>query len=387
MWSPPAILPKSSKPDSLHRIRLKIFPQSTPVKYNKLKILHLPTNIASQTSITIRALRDIGVDARGIIINADKIQSQTRLKNFQIESRKEHPLKSTLQTLKSLPDLLKAIHWSDMVHWHYDTQILPFNLDLRYITLKKRPGVVEFWGSEIRDPVLASMDNPFMASYYQANPQEAAFSSQRSQATQKRFARYGFSCLLPGLEMAPYINNQQFPQIYSTRARLILSEFNPRYPSPHNTRPLIVHVPSRQKIKGTEHVLAVIERLKQKYSFGFKLIHNTEHTQALRLIQDCDIMIDQMNIGDHGVAAIEAMALGKPTVCYIKQSLLEHYPPGFPIVNASVDTLEDTLANLLSNSGLRHEIGQKSRVYVETYHDAHKIAYELVDIYRELLCR
>ena len=357
------------------------------MKYNKLKVLHLPANIASQASITIRALRDIGVDARGIIINADKIQDQAGLKNFRIDSRKKYPFQSALQTLICLPELFKAIHWSDIVHWHYDTQILPFKLDLKYITRKKKPGVVEFWGSEIRDPVLASSDNPFMASYYQANPKEAALSSQRSRATQKRFSTYGFSCLVPGLELTPYIDRKYFPQIFNTRARLILSEFDPRYPSPNNAQPLIVHVPSRQQIKGTDHVLAVIERLKQKYSFRFTLIHNTEHTQTLRLIQDCDIMIDQMNIGDHGVAALEAMALGKPTVCYIKPSLIDRYPPGFPIVNASVETLEDTLADLLSNSGLRYEIGQKSRVYVETYHDAHKIAHELIDIYRKLLCR
>jgi len=387
MWSPPAILPKSSKPDSHHRIHFNRFPQAFPVNNNKLKILHLPVNIASQTSISIRALRDIGVDARGIIINADKIQDQTELTNFRIQSRKKYPFQSTIQTLQCLPQLFKAIHWANIVHWHYDTQILPFNLDLRYITLKKRPGLVEFWGSEIRDPEMASIDNPFMASYYQSDPREAAFSSRRSRATQQRFSRYGFSCLVPGLELAPYIDRRRFPQIYNTRARLILSEFSPRYPSPHNTRPLIVHVPSRHKIKGTDHVLAVIERLKQKYSFNFKLIHNTEHAQTIRLIQECDIMIDQMNIGDHGVAAVEAMALGKPTVCYIKSSLVDRYPPGFPIVNASVGTLEDTLVNLLSNSSLRHEIGQKSRVYVETHHDAHKIAHELVDIYQELLCR
>lgn len=354
---------------------------------NNPKVLHLPTNIASQTSITVRALRDIGVDAQGLILNGEMIQDQTGLKNLRIESRKKHPVRSALQTVYCLPEFFKAVHWADVVHWHFDTKVLPFNLDLRYIMLTKKPGLIEFWGSEIRNPEMASSDNPYMASYYQANPEAAALSRQRSKAVQRRFSDYGFNCLITASEIEPYIDKKRFENVYHTRARIILSEFTPRFPSPNNHRPMVVHAPSRQEIKGSEAILAVIQKLKERYSFNFKLIHHTEHTQALRFVQDCDIMIDQMNIGDHGVAALEAMALGKPTLCYIKQSVLDRHPPDFPIVNTSVDSLEDNLADLLADSDLRNEIGQKSRAYVEKYHDAHKIAHDLLGIYREMLCR
>ena len=40
-----------------------------------MKLLHLPTNTASQSSVTVRALRDIGINARGLVTNIAPIQN------------------------------------------------------------------------------------------------------------------------------------------------------------------------------------------------------------------------------------------------------------------------------------------------------------------------
>jgi hypothetical protein len=48
-----------------------------------MRVLHLPVNVASQTSITVRALRDIGVDAQGIVINNSAIQGSEGIRNFE----------------------------------------------------------------------------------------------------------------------------------------------------------------------------------------------------------------------------------------------------------------------------------------------------------------
>jgi hypothetical protein len=56
-----------------------------------------------------------------------------------------------------------------------------------------------------------------------------------------------------------------------------------------------------------------------------------------------------------------------------------------PIINATQDNLADVLEPLLRDGELRHEIGKRSRVYVEKYHDAIKLAYRLVDIYQAVI--
>jgi len=51
------------------------------------------------------------------------------------------------------------------------------------------------------------------------------------------------------------------------------------------------------------------------------LIDGVPYSQALGIVRGYDIFLDQFVIGDgYGIAAIEAMALGKPVVCHIKPS-------------------------------------------------------------------
>ena len=107
--------------------------------------------------------------------------------------------------------------------------------------------------------------------------------------------------------------------------------------------------------------------------------------EAIKWVQKADIFLDQFVIGDHGMAALEAMALGKPVVCYIKPSMSGKYPSDCPIVNASQDNLTEVLESLLTNGKRRCETGKESRAYVEKYHDAAALAHQLVEIYREMI--
>ncbi len=103
------------------------------------------------------------------------------------------------------------------------------------------------------------------------------------------------------------------------------------------------------------------------------------------MMRECDVFIDQIVIGDYGLAAIEAMALGKAVICYIKPSVRERLPHDLPIVSATPDDLPVILSRLLSDGAWRAELGRRGRAYVEKHHDARTIAKQLLEIYRELI--
>jgi glycosyltransferase involved in cell wall biosynthesis len=157
-----------------------------------------------------------------------------------------------------------------------------------------------------------------------------------------------------------------------------------RYPDPNNALPLVIHAPTQVVVKGTSAVLAAIEKLRATHRFEFRLIQSMPHRAALDLVRQCDVFLDQFVVGDRGAAALEAMAFGKPTVCYIKPALWE---TGFyrPIVNATQESLAEVLRDLLEDGPRRREIGLRSRAHVEEHHDAHKICKRLMTIYEELL--
>ncbi|HPO51256.1 MAG TPA: hypothetical protein PK165_00305 [bacterium] len=102
-------------------------------------------------------------------------------------------------------------------------------------------------------------------------------------------------------------------------------------------------------------------------------------------MKNADIFLDQFVLGAHGMACLEAMAYGKPVLCYIKPSLIPQYPDDLPIVNANPDNLEIVLEELLLNGKKRCELGKQGRAYVEKYHDAMKLSYDLVSIYSKII--
>ena len=352
-----------------------------------MKVLHLPFNVASQISVTVRALRDMGVAARGLALSSAAIQDGAGIECLkETVSRRSHPIRGTLEILARRRAVLEAVRWADVVHWHV-SWALPKARDVRHANRLGRARIVEFWGTDIRVPRIAAADNPYAAKMYRDYPELADGAEESSLACQREFARYGVACLIPGVELGAYVAPELFPSRFQTRPRLLLQEFQPEYPVPDRPRPLVIHAPSHTAKKGTECVLRVVEQLQRTHTFDFRLVQGVPRSEALQLLRSCDVYLDQFVLGDHGLATLEAMALGKPAVCYIKPSLVAEYPPDCPIVNANQDNLAQVLAQLLENGQRRHELGRRSRAYAERYHDARQVAARLVEIYSELLSK
>jgi glycosyltransferase involved in cell wall biosynthesis len=87
------------------------------------------------------------------------------------------------------------------------------------------------------------------------------------------------------------------------------------------------------------------------------------------------------------MATLEAMAFGKPVVCYIKKLLSEVYGPDLPVVNATQETLAEALLALLQDARRRQELGRLGRAYVEQYADMKIVAPQILAAYREITSR
>jgi len=144
-----------------------------------------------------------------------------------------------------------------------------------------------------------------------------------------------------------------------------------------NKIPIIIHAPSERNVKGTEQVLEAVNKLKRAYSFEFLLCENMQNEILMESLKRSDIVLDQFVWGGgYGRFAIESMALGKPVLTYIKclskkqqQGIL---PKDLPIVNTSAEKIFDNVKYLLEHPEERKIIGDKSRKYVEKYHDIEK---------------
>lgn len=347
-----------------------------------MNILLLPRNIASIPSITcIELNKHTGVHAKNVTqgLNIYTLKSSnTIVLPFYVS--KKNPFKWLFTRIRSYYTLKKLIKWADVVHYCWGPYFYS-GKDIKMAHKMKKAIFVEWLGSDIRRPNFLSSINPYYKLAFN-NQEENSQREASSRAVQEMFAHYG-AIPFQTPEMNMYIDKQLFPKSYTLLQRLDIDCFEPVYPSIEQARPLIVHAPSSYATKGTNIILKVIEELKSSYSFEFKLIHNMPREEALKLIAQADIFLDQIILGGYGMAATEAMAMGKPVMAYI---MPEVYKMGLssecPIFNTNPDNLKSNLIKIITDAHARRQLGEKGRQFVEEHHNLAKIGPHLIQTYR-----
>jgi len=106
--------------------------------------------------------------------------------------------------------------------------------------------------------------------------------------------------------------------------------------------------------------------------------------------QKADIIIDQLRYGCWGSSGVEAMALGKVLVCYLrpewKEFFLSNFPEhqDLPVVNATVESLYKVMVELLNDPDRISRLKKESRAFAETHYDPRTNAAELVKVLESL---
>ena len=347
-----------------------------------MKVLLLPTNISSDISHKVAALREHGIDARGLVLSSSKIQSDRNVD--VLEGSVGGRFENRRRGISNFLAIWRGMRWADVVHWTCVMGVLPRRLDEFLVKRLNKPRVVQWYGSDIRDPEIESRRNPFYAQAFANGYEYDNESSAFSRSTQERFANLGFFPI-EFRETMHYLRAELFPVRFVSRQMVNLADHPVCLPEPSKRKPMVVHAPSAPVAKGTRFVLDAVQRLKQDVDFDFQLVENMPHEQALGALSRCDIFIDQLVLGSHGYAAVEAMAFGKPVVCYINAETGKAYPPELPIVNANPENIEVVLDGLLRDGERRRELGRRSREYVEKFHDGRKVTADLISIYERVI--
>jgi glycosyltransferase involved in cell wall biosynthesis len=350
---------------------------------HSMKVLII-NNVASMQAITAEALNKIeNVEAKCVTIGSHKYistyPSTIELKHID---KKVNIILYLYYKLINIYQVCKLIKWSTVVHYVW-SPILPFSLDLFFCKIFKKIIFVEFVGSEIRKPsTLFKINSYYKNAFYNGYEYINLENSNEKDTTQNKFAKYKAKpTVCP--EISLFLNRSKFTQIFEFMQRINVIDFKPQFPNTENNIPLIIHSPSAKIGKGSNIILPIIEEIKKEgYKFEFKLLHNISRNEVLKTMQHADIFIDQIICGGYGLATCEAMAFGKPVMCYIMPEVFEAgLDKNCPIVNTNPDNLKENLIKLITNPALRHNIGIESRKFVDKYHNADTIAKELVEIY------
>lgn len=352
-----------------------------------MKILMLPHNVASDMSNRIEYLERLpNVSIRAFTTWRSSLIEDDKCIHLPAGMISKNIFIKFFAYLKYLRIIQKEVIWADIIHWYWDFTYIPFlKIPLEYFILSyyKKPGFIVWCGSEIRNPNIDKLINPYYKTTILNGKYEYKFeSSSRSKRTQFYFSKLKYVPLV-FIGIDHYIDKSRFPIQKRIFQVINLKKFKPKYPTFTSSRSIrIVHSASVLGGKGTEYIIKAVEELKDIFNIDFYLIHKLSKSEALLRVSECDLFIDQLITGSHGTAAVEAMAFGKPVLCYINDIVLPNYPPEFPIINVTVNSLQKVLFDLLSNPENLTSKGQESRIYVEKYHNDEVNAINLLENYK-----
>jgi glycosyltransferase involved in cell wall biosynthesis len=380
-----------------------------------IRVLHCPKNVGGNPQRLARLERELGLDSIAVALRPSCLQHATEEFLF----RPGDPW--FYGEFRRWRLLWRAIRYFDIVHFNFGQTIMPayypnlnqsmispelgypwffyrvYNVYARWLHMDdlsflKRAGkglVVTYQGDDARQ-------GDFCRANFQithANEVEPHYYSAESDAYKRRnivrFARYADRIYATGPDLL---------RVLPEGAEFLPVSRNPREWMPVTAkkeppeRLTVLHAPSHRKVKGTRYVLEAVRRLQEqdRLDFEFILVEETPYEEAKRIYARADLLVDQLLVGWYGGLAVEFMAMAKPVICYLREDDLAFIPKqmrlGLPVINATPNTIYAVLKEwLTTRRNELPELGQRSRIYMERWHDHIKIAARLKSAYESIM--
>jgi glycosyltransferase involved in cell wall biosynthesis len=306
-------------------------------------VVHTPLNVAGIPWTNVQALRRKGVDAQLVVVERQKLHPEA-------DRSLERPAGFWGRQAVQWPAFLRLLPRTDVFHFYFGWTLVPRKATWPILQAARRKSVLHFLGSDIRGKT----------------------------PEQLRYARGADARIVGSYDALRWV-----PDAYVVPPGLDLRDYAP-VEAPERRRPVVLHAPSSRRRKGTEHVLEACEGL----DVELDIVEGLRHDEARRHYERADIVVDQLNAGWYGIFALEAMALGKPVLGYLREEAVRETEREMgvevPIVRVTKETLRERIAELAASADERRRIGASSRAYVERVHDAARGADRLIAIYKSL---
>lgn len=155
----------------------------------------------------------------------------------------------------------------------------------------------------------------------------------------------------------------------------------------------ILHAPNHKKIKGSNFLIAAVNELKDEgLLIELKVLENAKNTEIIDAITESDLIVDQLIIGWYAMFALEAMALNKPVICYLRDDLEQLYinagllePGEIPIFNAQPSNIKKILRELYFDKNLLERKAKLGRSFVKKYHSIEAVSAHFTPILKKLI--
>jgi glycosyl transferase family 1 len=353
-----------------------------------VRVLHCPTETGGHAWGLSRAERALGVQSDVMVRHSSWLEFPC-----DVDLRlRDHALPVRLLRLGRF--FLHAVRTYDVFHFNWGMSLLDhraWHVHHWDFPLLKRLGkriIVTFQGCDARMKMLsrerlstsacAECDvawcTPAMDALRQERIQKVCAYADHVFAVNPDLMHY-----LPGAEFLPYASVN--PNEWTAGGTSVV-------PAARRGPFRILHMPTNRSIKGTKYVEQACAQLRAEgLPVELMLVERVPHGQVKALIAQADAVVDQLLIGWYGALTVEAMAMGKPVLCYLRDDDLKRYVSfheRIPIVRTTKGTLAQDLRALFQSPARRQDLGRAGRQFVLDVHDPMKIAAKTVAAYHDI---
>jgi len=140
--------------------------------------------------------------------------------------------------------------------------------------------------------------------------------------------------------------------------------------------PRIGHAPTSRAAKGSEVILAALQRLAQRRPIEIVLIEKLRYQEALERKRTLSIFVDQIGDLGYGINALESLAMTIPTCSGLVRGFAEAYPD-HPFVEITAMNVEEKLIEILQAPTAAAEKARAGRDWVAAHHDPCRVVQRI----------
>lgn len=350
-----------------------------------MKVLHLPASVGGNAYGLAQGERVLGLASRVLSLNKTEFSYPA---DIFVNLEHKNLLSQFLGRLKAFFQYRSGF---DIYHFNFGSTLLHapkygLNLfDLPFYTSKAKK-IFTYQGCDARQKYPTMLRNKNLgteAACFKKNCYAGVCNSGkrdrwRQQAIEKA-AKYADHIFALNPDLLYFLPSEKSSFLPYTLANF--DQIKPKTdPFFQNDKIRIIHAPTQRVTKGTEYILKALEELKEEFGHKIEVIivEHLNQDEALNLYRTADLFIDQVLIGWYGAAAVEAMAMGLPVAVYINPDHLQFVPKkmaeALPFLQLNIFNLKEKIRSFILERDMAAELGQKSKAFVEKWHDPVKVA-------------
>jgi glycosyltransferase involved in cell wall biosynthesis len=346
-----------------------------------MKVLHLPTSVGGNSWGLAQGERLLGIESKVLVTSQNWLEYPADI-NLDLQNIYFKPLK----VLKLLKTFLEIRYHYDIFNFNFGQSLI--HNPAKYLNQfelpfypKKAKLFVTYNGCDIRQKYptmqrtkIAACHNPNCYNG-QCNSGKLDYYRRKGIEKMERYVSHIWALNPDLLYFLPKDKSSFLPYSISFDGLdLALPKLNRKLK--------IVHAPTNREAKGSDYILAALNKLQKKYSefIEVHLVENIPHAKAIKIYRDADLIIDQILIGWYGGFAVEAMKMGKPVIARIAKEDLHFLPKAMAkdvletVINAEPDTIYEVLLNCIENRKILKQHSELSLEYVNKWHNPKYVA-------------